>query len=211
MVTWTPIRCHLHDTSLGLPSGRPLPTSRNTTPYLGITGGFSDTHVGSLGRVRWGPCHVVSIHCGRETLLRYHAGHTRATPAACNRGPFSYVTACQPLRRLARPGPSLSGSDRGSRSWKWAASIPLIPSSQMRNSWGTTFLSEPDVDTLHNRMWDHCSPTAVTENATSVVATAAGPGSVRVLSTESDGPPPPAGSSPEEHLHPGPHSTVMPV
>ena len=162
-------------------------------------------------RVRWGPCHVVSIHCGRETLLRYHAGHTRATPAACNRGPFSYVTACQPLRRLARPGPSLSGSDRGARSWKWAASISLIPSSQMRNSWGTTFLSEPDADTLHNRMWGHCSPTAVTENATSVVATAAGPGSVRALSTESDGPPPPAGSSPEEHLHPGPHSTVMPV
>lgn len=35
--------------------GRATPTSRKTTPYLGITGGFSDTHVGSLGRVRWGP------------------------------------------------------------------------------------------------------------------------------------------------------------
>lgn len=34
---------------------RAAPTSRNRAPYLGITGGFSDTHVGSLGRVRWGP------------------------------------------------------------------------------------------------------------------------------------------------------------
>lgn len=90
---------------------RAAPTSRNRAPYLGITGGFSDTHVGSLGRVRWGPWRVVSIHCGdrntTQMLLRWpqigpsdladHSGQLRPL----------LPPHCLPLRGLAQPGPPL--------------------------------------------------------------------------------------------------------
>ena len=96
------------------------PTSHNRTSYLGITGGFADTHVGSLGGVRWGPQCVVSIHCGDRSTAETLCWPETGASGFLQRSPGPPCTWCWEAL-VAGPLPVLSPA------FTETGSISLIP------------------------------------------------------------------------------------